>query len=95
MPDQVPEERKKRRSEILLALERQMRHNYQKLFLGKKEMLLLEEAVQKDGKTFWTGHTMRYVKVFVPSEGRKDLSNRLAEVIIKEAAESGLGGEFL
>ena len=95
MPDQVPEERKKKRSEILLALEKQMRYNYQKLFLGKKEMLLLEEAVQIGGKTFWTGHTMRYVKVFVPSEGRKDLSNKLAEVRIKETAEFGLGGEFL
>lgn len=68
MPDQVPEEIKARRSDILLSLERQMSEKYRKSFLGKESCILLEEPVAIEGKNYYMGHTPEYVRMAVPVE---------------------------
>ena len=68
MPDQVPEELKARRSDILLSLERQMSKAYRQSFLGKECCILLEEPVTIDGKGYYIGHTPEYVRMAVPME---------------------------
>lgn len=91
MPNQVPEERKKQRSEILLTLEIKMRHNYQKQFIGREQQVLMEEIVQIDGNFYWIGHNERYLRLAVPVRNGEDLSNQL--LIVKVIGR--LGKELL
>ncbi len=86
MPDQVPEQVKSARSEVLLALEKQMSEAYRKSFLGKNKTVLLEEKTEIGGKEYMIGHTMEYVKAVVPYE--EGLKNKMAEGVLKEAITS-------
>ena len=83
MPDQVPEQVKSARSEVLLALEKQMSEAYRKSFLGKKKSVLLEEKTEIGGREYMIGHTMEYVKAVVPYA--ENLKNKMAEGVLKEA----------
>ena len=86
MPDQVPEQVKSARSEVLLALEKQMSEAYRKSFLGKKKSVLLEEKTEIGGREYMIGHTMEYVKAVVPYA--ENLKNKMAEGVLKEAITS-------
>lgn len=67
MPDQIPEEIKTERSNVLLALEQQQSKAYRATFIGRKVKVLLEEEKEIEGKIYWLGHTGEYVKVAVPA----------------------------
>ena len=67
MPDQIPEEIKTERSNVLLALEQQQSKAYRATFIGRRVKVLLEEEKEIGGKTYWLGHTGEYVKVAVPA----------------------------
>jgi len=67
MPDQIPEEIKTERSNILLTLEQQQSKAYRATFIGRRVKVLLEEEKEIGGKTYWLGHTGEYVKVAVPA----------------------------
>ena len=69
MPDQVPEDEKSRRSDILLALDDEMSKEYRLSCLGAEKEVLLEEKVTIDGRDYMIGHTKEYVKAVVPYEG--------------------------
>ena len=75
MPNQVKEETKTKRSNNLIELEAKLRQEYQNLFLGKVERILVEESMMIDGKDYFVGHTERYMKLAVNSE--KDISNEI------------------
>ena len=83
MPDQIPEQVKIARSEVLLALEKQMSRAYRESFLGRKKTVLLEEKTEIDGREYMIGHTMEYVKAVVPYA--ENLKNKMAEGVLKEA----------
>ncbi|SHJ63646.1 threonylcarbamoyladenosine tRNA methylthiotransferase MtaB [Anaerocolumna jejuensis DSM 15929] len=82
MPEQVKEEMKAERSNILLSLEEEMAKNYRKLFIGRTERLLVEEEVEIDGIKYQTGHNERYLKLAVKSE--ENLANNILFVAVKE-----------
>ncbi len=69
MPDQVPESVKTERSAKLLALEREMSHEYRLSFLGRPAEVLCEEEWEHDGKKYMLGHTREYIKAAVPLDG--------------------------
>ena len=69
MADQVPEEVKSRRSDILLELEKQMSLGYRRSFLGKENQVLLEEEEIIGGERYLTGFSREYVRMAV-SVGR-------------------------
>ena len=83
MPDQIPEQVKSVRSEILLKLEKQMSKAYRESFSGKKKTVLLEEKTEIGGRAYMIGHTMEYVKAVVPYAD--NLKNKMTEGILKEA----------
>ena len=83
MPEQVPEQVKSVRSEVLLKLEKQMSKAYRESFSGKKKTVLLEEKTEIGGRAYMIGHTMEYVKAVVPYAD--DLKNKMAEGVLKEA----------
>lgn len=74
MKDQVPEQEKTRRSAILLELEKEMSEEFRNAYLGKRVTALLEEKLELDGKTYFTGYTKEYVKVAYEAAG--DLTNQ-------------------
>ncbi len=65
MPDQIPEETKTLRSNLLLELEKEQSKAFRASFIGKKVKVLLEEEKEIGGKRYWLGHTGEYVKVAV------------------------------
>lgn len=61
MPNQVPEDVKNKRSEILLDMTKNHKAAFEASFVGEKINVLIEEYEEKDGKYFPKGHTERYI----------------------------------
>lgn len=68
MPEQVPDEVKAQRSDVLLELERKQSLAFRRQKLGTKVLVLFEEEKEIGKKTYLLGHTTDYVKVAVPRE---------------------------
>ena len=77
MDGQLTEAEKDRRSAILAKAERQMSHAYRTSFIGREVEALFEEKREKDGKTFWIGHTPQYVKVAKEADLYADFGNQI------------------
>lgn len=75
MPNQVPEEIKTKRSDELLALEREMSKAYRDSYVGREVEVLLETPISIEGKSYFTGYTKEYIRVAVKTE--EDLSNTI------------------
>lgn len=75
MPDQVLEEIKSERSSRLIELEEIMNKEYQELFTGKIENILIEDAVNMNGESYQIGHNERYLRLAVKSD--EDLNNQI------------------
>lgn len=72
MMDQISEQVKSVRSDVLLALNEEMSRTYREHFIGKKSEVLLEEKVEINGETYMAGHTKEYLKALIPYEvGKK------------------------
>ena len=84
MPNQVPEPEKTKRSNTLLALDEQNRKAYEEQFAGKETEILVEEQMEKDGKTYWIGHTKEYIRLAILSD--ENLSGRLLRVTVGKDA---------
>ena len=65
MPDQVPESIKTKRSDSLLALEKEMSLAYRKEFLGRQRDILVEETATIEGQEYQIGHTKEYIKAAI------------------------------
>lgn len=63
MQDQINGETKKRRSHMLLELEKGQSLAYRRQFVGAEEEVLFEEQKKIGGESYIIGHTTRYVKV--------------------------------
>lgn len=81
MPDQVPEEKKTRRSNILLDLSRKKQAAYEQRLLGTTQEVLIEEEIRRNGEIYQVGHTREYVKIGIRTE--KKLANRLVQIEIE------------
>ena len=65
MPDQVPDEVKKKRSEEMLLTGAEMSGEYRARQLGRVREVLTEEKKIIGGKTYYIGYTKEYVKAAV------------------------------
>lgn len=81
MPDQVPEEEKTRRSNILLDLSRKKQAAYEQRLLGTTQEVLIEEEIRRNGEIYQAGHTREYVKIGIRTEEK--LANRLVQIEIE------------
>lgn len=59
MPDQLPEQIKKERSRVLIALGQEHQREYMEQFLGKKKEVLFEEQQKIQGQSL-TGRGIRW-----------------------------------
>ena len=78
MPNQVPEQKKTERSNVLLEMAREHKEAYEKQWIGEEEEILAEEFVTIQGETYLLGHTKRYVRIAVKTE--EDYIGQLVKV---------------
>lgn len=78
LPNQIPEQIKVRRSDILLDMSKRHQVEYEKQFVGKEVEVLVEEMLRIGDTEYGSGHTKNYIKVLFPS-GR-DMANELVKV---------------
>ena len=88
MPDQVPEDVKARRSDVLLRLSEQNRHAYVSRLCGQAVEVLMEESCRLQDEDCRIGHTKEYVRVAVP--GTEDLSNHFCRVHVERCVEDDI-----
>lgn len=82
MPDQVSEDIKTYRSNVLQAIEQRDSKAFRASYIGKNEQVLFEEKKTIAGKEYWIGHTREYVKVACAAQD-KMLENQLITGKIK------------
>ncbi|MCR4791578.1 MAG: tRNA (N(6)-L-threonylcarbamoyladenosine(37)-C(2))-methylthiotransferase MtaB [Lachnospiraceae bacterium] len=71
MKDQIPEEVKSSRSDVLLDLALSLSGEYMKRHTGKTSEILIEEERSIFGKEYMIGHTPDYILAAVPSNGQE------------------------
>ena len=81
MPNQVPEEIKARRSDELLALEKEMSRAYRESYVNREVEVLLETPTSIEGVSYYTGYTREYIRVAV--ETNQDLSNTIVDGVVQ------------
>jgi threonylcarbamoyladenosine tRNA methylthiotransferase MtaB len=80
MDNQVPEQIKTQRSNIMLSMDEQKRAEYEAQFVGQEVEVLIEEAIERDVDQYQVGHTKEYVKIAVKTN--ENLQNQLTNVQI-------------
>lgn len=88
MLDQIPEQEKTKRSQILLEMTKRQKEAYENQFIGEEVDVLLEETYDENGISYFVGHTKRYQKVAV--KGNDFQSNTIIKVKIEDRLPSGL-----
>lgn len=81
MENQVPEQVKTQRSNVLLELNKKKQAAYEETLIGTTQEVLMEEAIVRDGEVYQTGHTKEYVKI--GQKTNEDLSNQIVNVEIE------------
>ncbi len=66
MPNQVDEQEKARRSNIMLEMNAEKMKKYEQLWMGQDVEVLFEEIMEKDGIRYATGHTKEYLRMMYP-----------------------------
>jgi threonylcarbamoyladenosine tRNA methylthiotransferase MtaB len=88
MENQVPDEKKTERSNVLLTLDKQNRQAYEDAKMGTTDEVLFEEKVTFDGEEYFVGHTKEYVKIAIPA--REDYTNKRKNVRIGRERVHGI-----
>jgi threonylcarbamoyladenosine tRNA methylthiotransferase MtaB len=92
MSNQVRDEIKKERAQMMLELARNCRHNFYEQFLGQSMPVLWEKETNL-GSGVYSGLTDNYIRVFMPSG--KPLINKIAPVKLVGLHEQGMWGELV
>ncbi len=82
MPDQIQENIKNIRSNVLLEMDERLSKAYRVQYLNRAVNVLLEETVTINGTEYMLGFTDTYVKVAVECENRKPVLNTIVSVKI-------------
>lgn len=81
MENQVPEQTKAERSDILLKLNEKHKRRFEESFLGREVEVLVEEETEINGKKMQVGHTKEYMKIALDRE--ENLQNCIVKVEIE------------
>lgn len=80
MENQVDDNIKAQRSDILIALNDEMNSKYKKLFIGEEEEILIEEKIKYREQEYQVGYTKEYVKVGIISS--EDITGKVIKARI-------------
>ena len=83
LPDQIPENVKSERSDILLSLTASNKAEYEKSFIGENVNVLIEEIIEKADGLYFRGHTERYLLCDIPIRNIVDDESDFATYINK------------
>lgn len=75
MKDQIPEEEKGVRSDVLLELGEKNRQLFEQKYQGRTVEVLFEEKTEIGGQTYFVGYTKEYIRAAIPAEDGKDYEN--------------------
>ena len=89
MPNQIPEEIKGIRSNILLEMEKEQSAKYREKYMGQLAEVLLEEEKEIEGKTYIIGHTKDYVKIAV-AKGAGTESNSMVMIKVNRVLKEDI-----
>ncbi len=87
--DDVDGNIKNRRSEILISLKNDIIEENVMSFMNQTEDVLIEEEIEIDGRKYYTGYTMRYLKVYL-EKSDKILLNDIVRVKIFDRIKDGV-----
>jgi threonylcarbamoyladenosine tRNA methylthiotransferase MtaB len=65
MPNQVSDDIKAKRSNVLIELEKEESKNFRRYYIDKEVDVLIEELKEIEGRSYYIGHTREYVKVAI------------------------------
>ena len=85
MENQIPEQIKTERSNLMLEMDAKKRAQYEEEMIGNTVEVLVEESVSMKGKTVQVGHTKEYVKIAIESES--NLQNQIIDVQIHNRSQ--------
>lgn len=88
MENQVQEEIKTKRSQLLQELDRQHTRAYVLGQLGRQVEILIEETLERDGVAYQVGHTREYIKAAIVAE--EDLTNCIVPAMVTDLLEERL-----
>ena len=77
MENQVPEDIKTKRSNVLLKIDEIASKKFRDYYMDKSVEVLVEEIKLINGKEYWTGHTKEYVKIAVEADNKEELQNKI------------------
>ena len=92
MDGQLTEAEKALRSEKMIAMHHRHASDYEKSMLGKELEVLIEEEYEKDGQTWYLGHSREYIRTAVKkseSYGVNDIVRVRAEEFLEEHIMTG------
>lgn len=92
MPDQVPYETKKARSEALIQLATASSRAFAKRFIGQVVDVLYESEIINGSERVWEGLTDNYLRVHTASE--RDLANQICRTELLTAADEHVIGRL-
>ncbi|MCI8407683.1 MAG: tRNA (N(6)-L-threonylcarbamoyladenosine(37)-C(2))-methylthiotransferase MtaB [Lachnospiraceae bacterium] len=83
MTEQIPEQIKTKRSNLLLELDETLQKQYEDSFYHKKEKVLFEEIIELEGEKYIVGHNERYIKIAVSYQPHmQENLNEIMEVFV-------------
>ena len=85
MPDQVRDEIKTKRSDMLIELHERHKAEFEKSYCGRKVEVLVEEDAVVGGKEVQVGHTKEYIKMAISSG--ENLKNQIVKVEVPDNSE--------
>lgn len=88
MENQVSDEKKAERSNILLELNRRNQAAYEEERIGSRDEALFEELVVLDGEEYYVGHTREYIRLALPAA--EDYANQIVPVRIEGGRKQGI-----
>lgn len=92
MGGQLTEAEKAVRSEKMIAMHHRHASDYEKSMLGKELEVLIEEEYEKDGQTWYLGHSREYIKMAVKKSeayGVNDIVKVRADSFLEEHIMTG------
>ncbi len=92
MDGQLTEAEKAVRSEKMIAMHHRHASDYEKSMLGKELEVLIEEEYEKDGQTWYLGHSREYIKMAVKKSeayGVNDIVKVRADSFLEEHIMTG------
>ena len=89
MPEQVDEQEKTRRSNIMLEMNAEKMKKYEQLWIGQDVDVLFEEITEKDGARYAVGHTKEYLRIMNPcgDDSEEQWINQIKTITLKNNSQ--------